>query len=304
MSILQEFGQIRREIGEERYNQINQFLEANQQYDLSDVYYREEVWKESEEWMRNNGIEPAVKAKASEYNYVDIEALEGGSPADVGLDARLDENDLSSDEHRELEALRAFKSYFDDCMVGQGYDIANFHMNGELEPFDNFYDAAMDEYHKAVEKEQVTDIDFQNTVDTTAEIMIDNSKVNAMLAVSDDVLKNILERTSLLTDAKASFDEALHETDATFNLYVDIYPDGNVTLTACMESDDLGWTDAEVLLSNTEKDSLIKDVDRAGKERYGQSLEELLAEAVSEAKEASEPEKKSKSNKNKNDVER
>ena len=41
-----------------------------------------------------------------------------------------------------IEALR-FKEYF-DSLYGQGLEIANWHMNGELEPFDNFYDAALD----------------------------------------------------------------------------------------------------------------------------------------------------------------
>lgn len=41
-----------------------------------------------------------------------------------------------------IEALR-FKEYF-DSLYGQGLEIANWHMNGELEPFDNFYDSALE----------------------------------------------------------------------------------------------------------------------------------------------------------------
>ncbi len=51
----------------------------------------------------------------------------------------------------ELKALRAFKEYFDD-MYGQGYEIADFHMNGDTEPFDNFFASAMDEYNKVMEE--------------------------------------------------------------------------------------------------------------------------------------------------------
>ena len=41
-----------------------------------------------------------------------------------------------------IEALK-FKDYFDD-LYGQGLEIANWNLNGDLEPFDNFYDAALE----------------------------------------------------------------------------------------------------------------------------------------------------------------
>lgn len=41
-----------------------------------------------------------------------------------------------------IEALR-FKESF-DSLYGQGLEIANWHMNGDLEPFDNFYDSALE----------------------------------------------------------------------------------------------------------------------------------------------------------------
>lgn len=44
----------------------------------------------------------------------------------------------------EIEGLRAFKSYFDN-LYGEGLDIANWHKNGDLEPFDSFYDSAIEE---------------------------------------------------------------------------------------------------------------------------------------------------------------
>jgi hypothetical protein len=45
-----------------------------------------------------------------------------------------------------IEAIK-FKSYF-DSLYGQGLEIANWHQNGELEPFDNFYEAALEEREK------------------------------------------------------------------------------------------------------------------------------------------------------------
>lgn len=53
MSILQEYEQIRKRIGEARYRSITRFLEENKQYCLGDVYYRESVWKEFEQWEKS-----------------------------------------------------------------------------------------------------------------------------------------------------------------------------------------------------------------------------------------------------------
>ena len=35
-----------------------------------------------------------------------------------------------------------FKKYFDD-LYGEGLEVANWHLNGDLEPFDNFYENAL-----------------------------------------------------------------------------------------------------------------------------------------------------------------
>lgn len=43
----------------------------------------------------------------------------------------------------EVKALKYFKEYFDE-LYGEGLEIANWHLNGDLEPFDNFYDSAVD----------------------------------------------------------------------------------------------------------------------------------------------------------------
>lgn len=51
-----------------------------------------------------------------------------------------------------LRALEAFKGYF-DSLYGEGLEVANWHQNGNAEPFDSFYDAAMDEYNKIIEED-------------------------------------------------------------------------------------------------------------------------------------------------------
>lgn len=47
-------------------------------------------------------------------------------------------------------SLKAFKEYFDD-MYGKGLEVANFHLNGEFEPFDNFYERACSCYNEKEE---------------------------------------------------------------------------------------------------------------------------------------------------------
>lgn len=54
MSILQEFETIRKQIGEEKYQQIVEFLDCHPQYFLDDIYYRESAWKEFEKWVENH----------------------------------------------------------------------------------------------------------------------------------------------------------------------------------------------------------------------------------------------------------
>ncbi len=66
MSILQEYQEIRSRIGEKRYEEICAFLDANPQYQLSDVYYGKKVWDESVAWaVKTYGKSNAVAADAA-----------------------------------------------------------------------------------------------------------------------------------------------------------------------------------------------------------------------------------------------
>lgn len=47
-----------------------------------------------------------------------------------------------------IEALR-FKAYF-DALYGRGLEIANWHQNGETEPFDHFYDSAVSQREESM----------------------------------------------------------------------------------------------------------------------------------------------------------
>ena len=52
--------------------------------------------------------------------------------------------DLINRQKAEIERLQAFKSYFDE-LYGKGLEVANWHLNGNTEPFDNFYESALEE---------------------------------------------------------------------------------------------------------------------------------------------------------------
>lgn len=76
-----------------------------------------------------------------------IEGLEGlTSPAftrDLPCSQQLFHDALAL-----LKSLSAFKLYF-DSLYGEGFEVVNYHMNGATEPFDNFYDSAMEESENA-----------------------------------------------------------------------------------------------------------------------------------------------------------
>jgi hypothetical protein len=52
MSILQEYEQIRKEIGEEKYKAIEEYLTEHEELYLSDLYYKESEWVKFEEWYK------------------------------------------------------------------------------------------------------------------------------------------------------------------------------------------------------------------------------------------------------------
>ena len=71
----------------------------------------------------------------------------------VDCEWRLSKDIVSilDDDTRELNALRKFKQYFDG-LYWQGLEVANWHMNGNFESFDNFYESAMAEYDAILNK--------------------------------------------------------------------------------------------------------------------------------------------------------
>lgn len=50
---------------------------------------------------------------------------------------------INKPEDYTKEQLKKFKEYFDE-MYGQGLEVAKWHINGDLEPFDSFYESALE----------------------------------------------------------------------------------------------------------------------------------------------------------------
>lgn len=76
--------------------------------------------------------------------------LTGESANSFALAAELSETKAKLEElSKENTALKAYKDYFADC-YGQGYEVANHHLNGDLEPLDTFLDSAEAEYESVL----------------------------------------------------------------------------------------------------------------------------------------------------------
>jgi hypothetical protein len=71
-------------------------------------------------------------AKLAEYEYY------GGFNGKAAVDKAI------SDARQIACVSIKFQMYF-DTLYGQGLEIANWHLNGETEPFDNFYENALEE---------------------------------------------------------------------------------------------------------------------------------------------------------------
>lgn len=70
--------------------------------------------------------------------------IEGDCIVPSGFELEREVFNLLHRQKAEIERLTAFKSYFDE-LYGKGLDIANWHKNGDLEPFDSFYNSALEE---------------------------------------------------------------------------------------------------------------------------------------------------------------
>ena len=116
-------------------------------------------------------------------------------------------------------------------------------------------------------------------LDENAGIMIDDGKVNAVAFLFDAQYKEFAERTNLLKDAEATFEELLEDGDTFLDMSVNFSPNGEVNATLNMQSDTYGYESYAVPLEDSEKQELREDLDRIA--RYNEmTIDELMEEAM------------------------
>lgn len=95
----------------------------------------------------DDAIIEAIKCMEELEQYRALGTVEEIEPY-IRLAEKLNICDLVSENKRlankiqfleiELKEAREFKKYFDE-LYGEGLEVANWHKNGDLEPFDSFY---------------------------------------------------------------------------------------------------------------------------------------------------------------------
>lgn len=86
--------------------------------------------------------------KICDHNRFGFENCDNFIPADDIPKSEVEKLEI------EIKALCAFKDYFSN-LYGEGLEIANWHKNGDLELFDNFYESAINEYEAELKKKRI-----------------------------------------------------------------------------------------------------------------------------------------------------
>lgn len=138
------------------------------------------------------------------------------------MEQKNDLRNISEDEMEELKQLRAFKKYFDE-MFGQGLEVANWHLNGDTEPFDNFHNSACEKMRDAtyVEKTPTTLFaDMLNAMDMALVKTHENPDPDIEDGVAVDCYR-IVDQQEVWDDRIATTAEGvLEELDTLFCDYV------------------------------------------------------------------------------------
>ncbi|MBU5331763.1 hypothetical protein KQI61_06100 [Anaerocolumna aminovalerica] len=105
----------------------------------------EEVYDVLKDFLRNEEHQHQDKINDLESELSDLQ--DNYDLLDIGYDElqeRCEESDKSYEELEEKTSkLQAFYNYMKD-LYGTGLEVANWHLNGDLEPFDNLFESAED----------------------------------------------------------------------------------------------------------------------------------------------------------------
>jgi hypothetical protein len=139
---------------------------------------------------------------------------------------------------------------------------------------------SFDEIRKGM---QPKEIDFMYSVDETSNVIASANRVNAVLNFEfDKDMKEVLDRTSLLSDLKTDYDTLMNMKTASVAVYADITPSkddspNDVKVTAVVYG--INLPDYDVPITAGEKRMLIEDIERAAYEN-NTSLDELIDKAI------------------------
>lgn len=98
------------------------------------------IGKEGDEWFDEHFVDAIEDAKEEKYYKEMIEAYR-----DMPNHDEIETKALQESIKKQIEdAVTPYKAFFDYFfeLYGQGLEIANWHQNGDLEPFDDFFESA------------------------------------------------------------------------------------------------------------------------------------------------------------------
>lgn len=111
------------------------------QFDLTDGYYQREDYIEALcVFDRLNQENTKLKAEIEQYKLF-LTTWNNANNELLKYNQELKETNAKLCE--EIAELKRFKQYFDE-LYGTGLEVANWHLNGDLESLDNFMDSAND----------------------------------------------------------------------------------------------------------------------------------------------------------------
>lgn len=229
----------------------------------------------------NEGVEATVTVDLDYYDKVDevatfnvnIQFEDEGTVKFAEFDGDYyqppDADDLIHEE-RDLEGI------IDEAMADLGYPDANAEITADRS---DDMDKAFEKAYEAIERKCFMENENKIMLDENAGIMIDDGKVNAVAFLFDAQYKEFAERTNLLKDAEATFEELLEDGDTFLDMSVNFSPNGEVSATLNMQSDTYGYESYAVPLEDSEKQELREELDRIA--RYNEmTIDELMEEAM------------------------
>lgn len=139
-SILQEYEEIRKELGKAKYEALNKYLATHKNILLSDVYYNENEWNKFDAWFRNGMKDGGITERLEEANEIIKENLEDSISEQEALAQIVKADNRFSDPRTQIKYVGKAKTTtgkeMDKYVVGiKGGPIqynAYFWENGKL----------------------------------------------------------------------------------------------------------------------------------------------------------------------------